>query len=150
MTTLVALASTSAPGARTRTAVRCSAKKRSSITPKIISEGGRATSQSTTQDDVPTPLSADKQRSLPPEMLVDDPWESESFEGLGIAAQYALLVIGIVAAGAGFYATSTYNEGAVEVDFQSYASPEEAVADSLRKVNALQAQNASSPNVEMK
>ena len=82
MTTLVALASTSAPVARARTAVKCSAKKRSSVTPKIISEGGRATSQSSTQDDVPTPLSADKQRSLPPEMLVDDPWESESFEGL--------------------------------------------------------------------
>ena len=149
MTTLVALASTSAPVARARTAVKCSAKKRSSVTPKIISEGGRATSQSSTQGDVPTPLSADKQRSLPPEMLVDDPWESESFEGLGNAAQYALLVIGIVAAGAGFYATSTYNEGAVEVDFQSYASPEEAVADSLRKVNALQAQSASAPSVEM-
>jgi hypothetical protein len=46
---------------------------------------------------------------------------------------------------AGFYATSTYNEGAVEVDYQSYSSPEEAVSDTLRKVNALQ----SAPSAEV-
>ena len=96
------------------------------------------------RDDALTPLS-DAKDSLPPEMLVDDPWESESFDGIGNAMQNALVAIALMGAVAGFYATSTYNEGAVEVDYQSYSSPEEAVSDTLRKVNALQ----SAPSAEV-
>ena len=76
---------------------------------------------------------------------MDDPWESESFDGIGNAMQNALVAIALMGAVAGFYATSTYNEGAVEVDYQSYSSPEEAVSDTLRKVNALQ----SAPSAEV-
>lgn len=129
------------PMSRSRDA-RCAAK-RSSIEPRVVSRGGRPDGDAR-GDDAPTPLSDAKRASLPPEMMVDDPWESESFEGLGNAMQNALVAIAVVSAAAGFYATSTYNDGAVEVDFQSYKSPEEAVADTLRKVNALQ----SAPSVE--
>jgi len=129
------------PTSRPRDA-RCAAK-RSSIEPRVVSRGGRPDGDAR-GDDAPTPLSDAKRASLPPEMMVDDPWESESFDGLGNAMQNALVAIAVVSAVAGFYATSTYNDGAVEVDFQSYKSPEEAVADTLRKVNALQ----SAPSVE--
>ena len=126
-----------------RARMRCAAK-RSSIEPRVISRGGRPDGNAR-GDDAPTPLSDAKRDSLPPEMLVDDPWESESFDGIGNAMQNALVAIALMGAVAGFYATSTYNEGAVEVDYQSYSSPEEAVSDTLRKVNALQ----SAPSAEV-
>ena len=126
--------------ARARTRTTCKAKK-SAITPMVVSKGGKPSAS--TAPETPTPLTEAKANSLTPEMLKDDQWESENYESIGNAAQYALLVIGLVSAVAGFIATSTYNEGAVEVDFQSYSSPEEAVASSIRATNAL----ASAPSV---
>lgn len=129
-----------APSARARARTTCKAKK-SAITPTVVSKGGKPSAS--TAPETPTPLTEAQRNSLPPEMLKDDPWESENFDSIGNAAQYALLVIGLVGAVAGFIATSTYNDGAVEVDFQSYSSPEEAVASSIRATNAL----ASAPSV---
>lgn len=103
----------------------------------MLSKGGKRAPSVTPE--TPTPLTEAKANSMPPEMLKADPWESEAFDGVGNAAQYALLVIGLVGAGAGIIATSTYNEGAVEIDFQStkYESSSEAVAEGIRATNAL-------------
>ena len=111
--------------------------KRSKIEPRVISGAGARGRDAS--DEKPTPLSPEKLKALPPEMLVDDPWADESFDGLGKIASAGLVIVAIVSAIAGGVATSTYNEGAVEVDFQQYSSPQEAVADSLRKVNAVEA-----------
>ncbi|OUS48148.1 hypothetical protein BE221DRAFT_56489, partial [Ostreococcus tauri] len=111
--------------------------KRSKIEPRVISGAGARGRDAS--DEKPTPLTPEKQNALPPEMLVDDPWADESFDGLGKIASAGLVIVAIVSAIAGGVATSTYNEGAVEVDFQQYSSPQEAVADSLRKVNAVEA-----------
>lgn len=132
---------------RASTTTTHAAKKKQSVQPRVISTDGRPATggQRKDTDDVATPLSEAKKNSLPPEMLESDPWESESFDGLGQAAQYALVAIGIVGAGAGLIATSTYNEGAVEVDFQSYESPEKAVADAIQRVNAAAQMQAPTP-----
>lgn len=123
--------------------------KKQSTTPRIVSERGRRV-ETSPADEKPTPLSEEKLRSLPPEMLRDDPWANESFDALGNVASGGLIVVAVIAAIAGAYATSTYNEGAVEVDFQSYASPEEAVADSLRRVNAVErARAVEAPDVSV-
>lgn len=132
---------------RASTTTTRAAKKKQSVQPRVISTDGRPATggQRKDTDDVATPLSEAQKNSLPPEMLESDPWESESFDGLGQAAQYALVAIGIVGAGAGLIATSTYNEGAVEVDFQSYESPEKAVADAIQRVNAAAQMQAPTP-----
>lgn len=133
---------------RASTTTTRAAKKKQSVQPRVISTDGRPASggqRRNGEDDVATPLSEAQKNSLPPEMLESDPWESESFDGLGQAAQYALVAIGIVGAGAGLIATSTYNEGAVEVDFQSYESPEKAVADAIQRVNAAAQMQAPTP-----
>lgn len=79
-------------------------------------------------DDAPSPLPLNL-----PASSADAPdfWEGEQFETLGTAARAALAAVAVFALIAAGYASSSYNDGAVGVDFQAAASPQEAVANAL-------------------
>ena len=60
-------------------------------------------------------------------------WEGEQFDTLGKAAgQFVLAAAVLGGVAAGIVASSSYNEGAVGVDFQEGGVPQEAVAKALK------------------
>ena len=60
---------------------------------------------------------------------------------------YALLAVVVAAVGAGVVAANTYNDGAVNVDFQDYDSPEQAVVAAVRASSAA-GSGVAAPGVE--
>jgi hypothetical protein len=64
-------------------------------------------------------------------------WEGEQFDTLGKAAgQFVLAAAVLGGLAAGIVASSSYNEGAVGVDFQEGGVPQEAVAKALKAAGA--------------
>ena len=79
-----------------------------------------------------TPIDSSK-ITVPKVMQEKDFWDDEMFESVGdVVGKWGLVLVAVFAAISGIIASKTYNEGAVEVDFTAYDSPEEAVAASVR------------------
>lgn len=79
-----------------------------------------------------TPID-DSKITVPKVMQEKDFWDDEMFESVGnVVGKWGLVLVAVFAAISGIIASKTYNEGAVEVDFTAYDSPEEAVAASVR------------------
>ena len=73
--------------------------------------------------------------SVPKVMQKDDFWDNDNFESFGkYAGKFGLVFVALAVVITGIVASQTYNEGAVEVDFKAYDSPEEAVAASMAVV----------------
>lgn len=79
-----------------------------------------------------TPIDSSKV-SVPKVMQEKDFWDDEMFESVGnTVGKWGLVIVAVFAAISGIIASKTYNDGAVEVDFTAYDSPEQAVAASVR------------------
>ena len=85
-----------------------------------------------------TPIDSSKV-SVPKVMQEKDFWDDEIFESVGnTVGKWGLIIVVVFGAISGIIASRTYNDGAVQVDFTSYDSPEEAVAASVRVAAAPQ------------
>ena len=85
-----------------------------------------------------TPIDSSKV-SVPKVMQEKDFWDDEIFESVGnTVGKWGLIIVVVFGAISGIIASKTYNDGAVQVDFTSYDSPEEAVAASVRVAAAPQ------------
>jgi hypothetical protein len=144
--------STAAPrpsSARRRGSVIVAAQKSSRREKTTLSPGDAAPAPLTTE----TPASSS---STEPDLGPKDFWEGEQWDTLGTVVSYGVLIVAVLggtsrflcprcarsardafcslrpcAAVAGFVATSTYNDGAVGVDFTDAPSPQEAVQKAI-------------------
>ncbi|KAK3268955.1 hypothetical protein CYMTET_22572 [Cymbomonas tetramitiformis] len=69
----------------------------------------------------------------PPNAPEKDFWENENFDVIGKIAPFAGFLIAALGVAVGFFASSTYNEGAIPVDFSAIDSPADAVMQALEK-----------------
>lgn len=69
----------------------------------------------------------------PPNVPEKDFWENENFDIIGQVAPFAGILIAALGVAVGFFASSTYNEGSVPVDFSGLDSPADAVMQALEK-----------------
>lgn len=56
-----------------------------------------------------------------------DYWEGEKWNSVGTLAQFFAVIVAVLAAGVGSFASSVYNEGAIPVDFAAAESSAEAI-----------------------
>mmetsp|Transcript_29795 Transcript_29795/g.41158 ORF Transcript_29795/g.41158 Transcript_29795/m.41158 type:complete len:168 (-) Transcript_29795:265-768(-) len=63
-----------------------------------------------------------------------DFWEGEQWETFGNVARFGAVITAVLAVLVGVFASKTYNDGAVPVDFNAAASPSEAVRIALETV----------------
>jgi transcription antitermination factor NusA-like protein len=83
-----------------------------------------------------TVIDENRKVSIPKVMREKDFWDDEQYEKIGTTVgKWGLVIVAIASAFAGIVASRTYNEGAIEVDFNAYDSPTEAVAASVTAVN---------------